>query len=81
MNAFSKINMREVTRLTQAGKLTEAMALLRGHFTSDIAQASPARDRAGVAGETKRTSHRHDGPVGDRRRLDRSQPIRRSGRR
>jgi poly(hydroxyalkanoate) depolymerase family esterase len=30
MNAFSKIDMAEVTRLTRAGKLTEAMALLRG---------------------------------------------------
>ncbi len=48
--------MREVTRLTQAGKLTEAMALLRSHFTSDIAHTSPAQDRAGVAGETKRTA-------------------------
>jgi poly(hydroxyalkanoate) depolymerase family esterase len=53
MNAFSKANMREVTRLTQAGKLTEAMALLRSHFTSDIAHASPAQDRIGAAGETK----------------------------
>ena len=50
MNAFSK-NMREVTRLTQAGRLTEAMALLRGHLRSGIAQASPARDRPGPAGE------------------------------
>jgi poly(hydroxyalkanoate) depolymerase family esterase len=54
MNAFLKINMREVTRLTQAGKLTEAMALLRGHIAPDVAQASPAQDRAGAAGETKR---------------------------
>ena len=30
MSAFSKIDMGEVTRLTQAGKLTEAMALLQG---------------------------------------------------
>ena len=30
MNAFSKIDMAEVTRLTRAGKLAEAMALLRG---------------------------------------------------
>ncbi|MER2268197.1 extracellular catalytic domain type 1 short-chain-length polyhydroxyalkanoate depolymerase [Methylobacterium oxalidis] len=30
MNAFSKIDMGEVTRLTRAGKLTEAMALLQG---------------------------------------------------
>jgi len=45
--------MREVTRLTQAGKLTEAMALLRGHIASDFAQAGPARGGAGLAGETK----------------------------
>ena len=31
MNAFSKIDMDEVTRLTRAGKLAEAMALLQGH--------------------------------------------------
>jgi poly(hydroxyalkanoate) depolymerase family esterase len=54
MSAFSKVNMREVTRLTQAGKLTEAMALLRSHFSSDIADASPTRDRPGAAGATKR---------------------------
>jgi poly(hydroxyalkanoate) depolymerase family esterase len=40
MNAFSKIDMGEVTRLTQAGKLAEAMALLQGH-TSNIARSSP----------------------------------------
>jgi hypothetical protein len=34
MNAFSKIDMGEVTRLTQAGKLAEAMALLQGHTVS-----------------------------------------------
>ena len=34
MNAFSKIDMGEVTRLTQAGKLAEAMALLQGHTAS-----------------------------------------------
>lgn len=38
MNAFSKIDMGEVTRLTQAGKLAEAMALLQGHTASTIAQ-------------------------------------------
>ena len=41
MNAFSKIDMGEVTRLTQAGKLAEAMALLQGHTASTIAQGSP----------------------------------------
>ena len=41
MNAFSKIDMGEVTRLTQAGKLAEAMALLQGHTASNIAGGSP----------------------------------------
>ena len=40
MNAFSKIDMGEVTRLTQAGKLAEAMALLQGHTASNIARGS-----------------------------------------
>jgi poly(hydroxyalkanoate) depolymerase family esterase len=42
MNAFSKIDIDEVTRLTQAGKLAEAMALLQGH-----ARLGPARGRPG----------------------------------
>ena len=50
MNAFSKIDMGEVTRLTQAGKLAEAMALLQGHTASGIAQGS---SRSGVPGPTK----------------------------
>jgi poly(hydroxyalkanoate) depolymerase family esterase len=41
MNAFSRIDMGEVTRLTQAGRLAEAMALLQGHTVSDIARHSP----------------------------------------
>ncbi len=40
MNAFSKIDMGEVTRLTQAGKLAEAMALLQGHTASSMARGS-----------------------------------------
>ena len=44
MNAFSKIDMGEVTRLTQAGKLAEAMALLQGHTASNIARGSPGSD-------------------------------------
>jgi hypothetical protein len=44
MNAFSKLNMGEVTRLTQAGKLAEAMALLQGHTASNIAPGSPGSD-------------------------------------
>ncbi|AWN44425.1 alpha/beta hydrolase family esterase [Methylobacterium durans] len=37
MNAFSKIDMGKVTRLTRAGKLTEAMALLQGRAVPDTA--------------------------------------------
>ena len=44
MNAFSKIDMGEVTRLTQAGKLAEAMALLQGHTASSIARGSRGSD-------------------------------------
>jgi hypothetical protein len=44
MNAFSKIDMAEVTRLTQAGKLAEAMGLLQGHTASNIAPGSPGSD-------------------------------------
>ena len=40
MNAFSKIDMGEVTRLTQAGKLAEAMALLQGHTASNSPRGS-----------------------------------------
>jgi poly(hydroxyalkanoate) depolymerase family esterase len=44
MNAFSKIDMDEVTRLTRTGKLAEAMALLRGHPASTINRGSPGLD-------------------------------------
>jgi poly(hydroxyalkanoate) depolymerase family esterase len=44
MNAFSKIDMSEITRLTKAGKLAEAMALLQGHTASSIARGSPGSD-------------------------------------
>jgi poly(hydroxyalkanoate) depolymerase family esterase len=44
MNAFSKIDMGEVTRLTQAGKLAEAMALLQGHTASSIPRGSLGSD-------------------------------------
>src|SRR5271163_4077282 len=50
MNAFSKIDMGEVTRLTQAGKLAEAMALLQGHIATGVAQGS---SRSEVPGPTK----------------------------
>jgi poly(hydroxyalkanoate) depolymerase family esterase len=40
MNAFSKIDMGEVTRLTRAGKLAEAVALLRGKPTTSSPSAN-----------------------------------------
>ncbi|MBB2961143.1 PHB depolymerase family esterase [Methylobacterium sp. R2-1] len=39
MNAFSSIDMGEVTRLTRAGQLTQAMALLQGRSASAKPQA------------------------------------------
>ncbi|CAA2104022.1 hypothetical protein MBUL_02492 [Methylobacterium bullatum] len=44
MTAFSTIDMGEVTRLTRAGQLSEAMALLQGR--SVPSSAAPADDRA-----------------------------------
>ena len=49
MNAFPKIDMREVTRLTRAGKLAEAMALLQGRSGSAPARSgSQARAATGA---------------------------------
>jgi poly(hydroxyalkanoate) depolymerase family esterase len=45
MSAFSKIDMAEVTRLTRAGKLMQAMALLRG-------EANAGTDAPGAASST-----------------------------
>jgi hypothetical protein len=56
MNAFSKIDMSEVTRLTQAGKLAEAMALLQGHTASSIARGRPGSDVPRLTQGIKRTS-------------------------
>ena len=56
MNAFSKIDMGEVTRLTQAGKLAEAMALLQGHTASSIARGSPGSDVPRLTQGIKRPS-------------------------
>ena len=56
MNAFSKIDMGEVTRLTQAGKLAEAMALLQGHTASSIAQGSPGLEVPRLTQGIKRPS-------------------------
>jgi poly(hydroxyalkanoate) depolymerase family esterase len=56
MKAFSKIDMGEVTRLTQAGKLAEAMALLQGNTTSNIAQDSAVSDLSRLTQGIKRPS-------------------------
>jgi poly(hydroxyalkanoate) depolymerase family esterase len=56
MNAYSKIDMGEVTRLTQAGKLAEAMALLQGHAAAGVAQGGPRSNARGSAKGAKRTS-------------------------
>ena len=56
MNAFSKIDMGEVTRLTQAGKLAEAMALLQGHTASSIARESPGSEVPRLTHGIKRLS-------------------------
>jgi hypothetical protein len=56
MNAFSKIDIGEATRLTQAGKLAEAMALLQGHTASDIARRSPGSDVPRLTQGIKRRS-------------------------
>jgi hypothetical protein len=50
MNAFSKIDMGEVTRLTHAGKLAEAMALLQGHTASSIARGRPGSESLDCVG-------------------------------
>ncbi|MGA8602745.1 MAG: PHB depolymerase family esterase [Beijerinckiaceae bacterium] len=51
MYALSNIDMGEVTRLTQAGKLAEAMALLQG--TVSPARGHSAQDRPHTAESTK----------------------------
>jgi dipeptidyl aminopeptidase/acylaminoacyl peptidase len=51
MYALSNIDMGEVTRLTQAGKLVEAMALLQG--TVSPARGHSAQDRPHMAESTK----------------------------
>ena len=56
MNAFSKIDMGEVTRLTRAGKLAEAMAVLQGHKATGVAQGSSRSDVPGSTRGIKRLS-------------------------
>jgi poly(hydroxyalkanoate) depolymerase family esterase len=56
MSAFQKIDMMEATRLTRAGRLEEAMAVLRGARPSTPTSASPSDIKGGAAQTTKRGS-------------------------
>ena len=56
MNALSKIDITEVTRLTQAGKLAEAMALLQGNRAPSIAPGSTSAAVPHSAERIKRPS-------------------------
>jgi poly(hydroxyalkanoate) depolymerase family esterase len=73
MNAFSKIDMSEVTRLTRAGKLAEAMALIqgrtptraeqgggepRGAVTTRLISRQPSTDDAAASPKPRRPSGR-----------------------
>ena len=49
MYLIPKIDMGEVTRLTRAGKLVEAIALLHGDPVPEIAEGSAGRNRPGSA--------------------------------
>ncbi|ACK52265.1 esterase, PHB depolymerase family [Methylocella silvestris BL2] len=55
MNAFSKIDLGEVTRLTKAGKLTEAMGLLQGSKLPGTTNDEPHRTAQGQAWRAKRS--------------------------
>ena len=48
MNAISKTNMMEATRLTREGRLMEAMAVLRGTYSPERAPASSGPDGDGA---------------------------------
>ena len=52
MNAFSTIDMGEVTRLTRAGQLTEAMALLQGRSATGKPQAATQKGAPRTADST-----------------------------
>jgi poly(hydroxyalkanoate) depolymerase family esterase len=47
MNAFSKIDMREVARLTQAGRLGEALALIK-RLTQSVSPTNPSPADSGA---------------------------------
>ena len=55
MNAFSGIDMGEVTRLTRAGQLTEAMALLQGRSATAKPQANAPEGGPGKDGSAARS--------------------------
>ncbi|MBV8662147.1 MAG: PHB depolymerase family esterase [Hyphomicrobiales bacterium] len=51
MNAFARIDFREVTRLAQAGRFAEAMALLKGGKTPDGARDASGTPRPAKSGK------------------------------
>ena len=73
MNARSKIDMMEATRLTRAGRLADAMAVLRGQFPSarpakvadEATQALSGGRRKGVRQQVSAPLHRFLGRLGD----------------
>jgi hypothetical protein len=76
MNARSKIDMMEATRLTRAGQLVDAMAVLRGLLPSarpakvakvadDATQALSGGRRKGVRQQVSAPLHRFLGRLGD----------------
>jgi poly(hydroxyalkanoate) depolymerase family esterase len=56
MTAFSKIDMGEVTRLTQSGQLAEAMALLQGRPSASASTTSADQDTGAKRERTARRS-------------------------
>src|SRR4029077_11997215 len=73
MNARSKIDMMEATRLTRAGRLADAMAVLRGQSPSarpakvadEATQALSGGRRKGVRQQVSAPLHRFLGRLGD----------------
>ncbi|WP_329610450.1 PHB depolymerase family esterase [Jiella pelagia] len=69
MNAFSNVDMQEVTRLTREGRLEEAMRLIRGGLTGQTAASST--DEAAGGGKPNPASPSRDGAA----TLDLKRPI------
>ena len=66
-----KTAMIEATRLTRAGRLTEAMAAIRRTLTGGAAAPSESEPRAERRASSHRRHHRHGGAIArSRRRMD-----------